>query len=121
VPSDNRTIKFHQGGSSCLIGYVQSRFFGYARYRVWSDAGGQSPGDSVVYVGWAGSDSLRPQYAGSHLKAILDASNARDLFDKTLPQAIEKARPEEPGGRPGASDRRLDCRTDVPPSVGVLL
>ena len=35
------------------------------------------PGDVVVYVGWAGGDTLGPEYGGSHLKAILEASSSR--------------------------------------------
>jgi len=54
------------------------------------------PADTVVYVGWAGADSLGSQYEGSHLKAILDASNASKFVDEFLPQVIQKIRQEEP-------------------------
>ena len=46
------------------------------------------PADTVVYVGWAGADSLGSQYEGSHLKAILDASNASKFVDE-IPDGIE--------------------------------
>src|SRR6476661_4211890 len=54
------------------------------------------PADTVVYVGWAGADSLGSQYENSHLKAILEASNASKFVDEFLPQVIQKIRQEEP-------------------------
>src|SRR3982751_1703418 len=57
------------------------------------------PADTVVYVGWAGADSLGTQYEASHLKAVLEASNVPKLFDEFLPRVIEKIRQEEPQAR----------------------
>src|SRR3982750_2418392 len=57
------------------------------------------PADTVVYVGWAGADSLGSQYEASHLKAVLEASNVRKFFDEFLPQVVEKIKQGEPQAR----------------------
>ncbi len=46
------------------------------------------PENALIYVGWAGTDNLGPDYENSHLQALLDASNLRQLGEKTLPEAI---------------------------------
>lgn len=58
------------------------------------------PSDALVYVGWAGADSVRQTYAGSHAEALLNASNFQVLLERTFPalgQSLgsqnEKARP----------------------------
>lgn len=49
------------------------------------------PADSVLYVGWAGADSLAPQYNASKLKKILDASAIGEFLNKQLPELITQA------------------------------
>lgn len=47
------------------------------------------PQDAVVYIGWSGSESMGPLYAESHLKAVIDASNIRELIDQSIPRLLE--------------------------------
>ncbi len=54
------------------------------------------PGDSLIYAGWAGSDSLQGQYAGSNLKAIIEASTIRSFISDQLPKLISKANDQDP-------------------------
>jgi hypothetical protein len=49
------------------------------------------PQDAIVYVGWAGSESMGPGFDGSHLKAVLDASQLRQVIDEALPRLLERA------------------------------
>ncbi|WP_428938955.1 hypothetical protein [Fontivita pretiosa] len=59
----------------------------------------QVPEDAMLYLAWCGADSLPPEYAQSHLKALLDASRIRELFTQFLPQAGQKLIEQEPGSR----------------------
>ena len=47
------------------------------------------PQDAVVYIGWSGSESMGPLYAESHLKAVIEASNIRELIDQSIPRLLE--------------------------------
>ena len=47
------------------------------------------PQDAVIYVGWSGSESMGPLYAGSHLKAVVEASNIRELINESIPRLLE--------------------------------
>lgn len=47
------------------------------------------PQDAVVYVGWSGSESMGPLYEQSHLKAVIEASNIRELIDQSIPRLLE--------------------------------
>lgn len=49
------------------------------------------PADSIIYMGWAGSDALEPQYAQSNLKGIVDASAAKQFINQQLPKLIDMA------------------------------
>jgi hypothetical protein len=53
------------------------------------------PQDAIVYFGWTGADHMGPGYEGSHLKAVLDASDFPKLFDEFLPQLMQKIGQEE--------------------------
>jgi prepilin-type processing-associated H-X9-DG protein len=54
------------------------------------------PPDAIVYIGWRGANSMPPEYAQSHLKAIADASQFRQLFTETLPRLAKLIEREEP-------------------------
>src|SRR3982751_4660865 len=54
------------------------------------------PADAIVYAGWAGADSLGPQYDASHLKAVLEASNVPALVDEFLPKVFERIGQQDP-------------------------
>ena len=45
------------------------------------------PADTIVYVGWGGTQSVEG-YDASHLKAILEASSLPAVFTEFLPKAI---------------------------------
>jgi hypothetical protein len=60
------------------------------------------PQESVVYVGWAGSEALQGQYANSNLKGVVDASSARKFIAEQLPKLIEQA-----GGRDPAAAAKI--------------
>src|SRR5579862_8825172 len=48
------------------------------------------PADTILYVGWSGTDSLGPGYDESHLKAVLDSSNLRELINEFIPAVANK-------------------------------
>ena len=56
------------------------------------------PQDAVAYVGWSGSESMGPGYAGSHLKAVIEASNLAQLASESFPGA-EHGEQHEPRTR----------------------
>ena len=45
---------------------------------------GKMPGDSLVYVQWAGAEALKGQYAGSNLQGILDTTTLPEILQKQL-------------------------------------
>ncbi len=53
------------------------------------------PGDAAIYVGWAGSEQLPETYGQSHLKAILDQSNLRELLNDFLPRVMARIGKED--------------------------
>jgi len=67
------------------------------------------PQDAVVYVGWSGSDNPGPLYAGSHLKAVVDASNLKELIDQSIPRLLKKI---------GADDEDAQIVTDMIATIG---
>jgi hypothetical protein len=48
------------------------------------------PADAVIYVGWQGADALRQPYQQSHLKAVIDATDAHQLLEDFFPRLMEK-------------------------------
>jgi prepilin-type processing-associated H-X9-DG protein len=54
------------------------------------------PQEAIAYFGWAGSDALQAQYAGSNLKGVIEASAIKDFINKTLPKLIDRAAAQEP-------------------------
>src|SRR4051812_46631839 len=48
------------------------------------------PADAMIYVGWSGSESMGPGYAGSHLKAVLDESKWGDFVNQSIPKLLQK-------------------------------
>ncbi len=54
------------------------------------------PQEAIAYVGWAGADTLGPQYANSNLKGILDASIIQSFISKQLPKLIDQAAQQNP-------------------------
>ncbi|HEX3357232.1 MAG TPA: hypothetical protein VHS31_09695 [Tepidisphaeraceae bacterium] len=54
------------------------------------------PANSLLYFGWRGSDDLGPAYADSHLKAVLDQCNLRQVFNDMVPRAIMRVGRESP-------------------------
>src|SRR3954447_2820414 len=57
------------------------------------------PVDAMVYVGWAGSDSLGPGYAGSHLKAVLDAGDVPRFVNAAIPKLLDRLAKQQPKAR----------------------
>src|SRR5690348_4322261 len=55
------------------------------------------PGDALIYVGWAGSESMGPGYQGSHLQAVLDASKMSELVNQALPRIVQRIAASDPG------------------------
>jgi prepilin-type processing-associated H-X9-DG protein len=53
------------------------------------------PADTLLYIGWRGADSLGPGFAGSHLKAILDASDFSQLINEFLPAVFQRIAQED--------------------------
>ena len=48
------------------------------------------PSDTMIYLGWEGTDKLQPAYNQSHLKAILDATTIQDFLQNKLPELIDR-------------------------------
>lgn len=67
------------------------------------------PQDALLYVGWRGADHLGPQYEGSHLKAVLDASDFRRLIDESVPRLMQKL---------GRADKEVAEVTGVISAIG---
>jgi prepilin-type processing-associated H-X9-DG protein len=55
------------------------------------------PGDALIYIGWSGSDSMGPGYAGSHLEAVLKDSKLSELVNEALPRLFKQIAAKEPG------------------------
>jgi len=47
------------------------------------------PQDALIYIGWSGSESMGPLYAQSHLKAVVEASNFKELINESIPRLLE--------------------------------
>ncbi len=58
------------------------------------------PADALVYIGWQGEQELGNDYAQSHLKAILDASQLREVFSDFLPRVLERIGREQRDAKP---------------------
>jgi prepilin-type processing-associated H-X9-DG protein len=54
------------------------------------------PNDALIYIGSRGLDSMGPGYEGSHLKAVLDASDFSQLVNEFLPQVLQKVGQQDP-------------------------
>jgi prepilin-type processing-associated H-X9-DG protein len=48
------------------------------------------PADAMVYIGWQGSRPLAGPYQDSHLRAVVESSNIRKVFEDFIPQALTK-------------------------------
>lgn len=48
------------------------------------------PDDAIVYLGWRGAADMGPGYTESHLKAVLDASRAKELVSDLLPKLAKR-------------------------------
>jgi hypothetical protein len=53
--------------------------------------------DAIVYFGWSGTSAIGPGYEGSHLKAVIDASNFDAVFDEFLPRVMDRIGKEAGG------------------------
>lgn len=56
------------------------------------------PDNALVYMGWQGTEKLKPQYEASHLKAVMDASTMRKFFGESLPKILDRAQAAGAGG-----------------------
>lgn len=54
------------------------------------------PADAIIYVGWAGAESMGPGFEASHLKALLDSGEVGRIVDEVLPRALERFAENEP-------------------------
>src|SRR4051794_12427428 len=54
------------------------------------------PADTLLYAGWRGADNLGPGYSGSHLKAVLDASDFSQLTNKFTPAVLARIGQADP-------------------------
>ena len=61
------------------------------------------PADAVVYVGWAGAESMGPGFEGSHLKALLDSAEVGRIVREVVPALSRRAAQEEPGAGQAAA------------------
>ncbi len=49
------------------------------------------PADALFYIGWSGTDALKPQYEVSHLKPVLEASTIPEFLQKQLPELLRSS------------------------------
>lgn len=75
----------------------------FALFLLWSSSpafaqplADRVPDDALAYIGWTGSRSMPKEFEGSHLQAVLDASNLREVFDEFLPRALRRLGQEDP-------------------------
>ncbi|MDB5318618.1 MAG: hypothetical protein JWN40_249 [Phycisphaerales bacterium] len=54
------------------------------------------PADALIYIGWSGSDSMGPGYAGSHLEAVLKDSKLQEVISDALPRLFKLIAAKEP-------------------------
>ncbi|MEI8196489.1 MAG: hypothetical protein WCI73_11320, partial [Phycisphaerae bacterium] len=54
------------------------------------------PADALIYVGWAGSAALTPQYEKSNLKGFLAASTLPEFVAEQVPALLAKATQDKP-------------------------
>src|SRR5689334_9839727 len=54
------------------------------------------PGDSLVYVGWAGSEALAPAYGNSNLKGFVDATGAAAFVKEQFPKVVSQVVGRDP-------------------------
>lgn len=54
------------------------------------------PQDAIIYIGWAGADTLGEPYRGSNLRPIIEQSRIRELFTDFAPRAVRKLVEAEP-------------------------
>ncbi|MCC7145227.1 MAG: hypothetical protein IT443_02140 [Phycisphaeraceae bacterium] len=54
------------------------------------------PADATVYVGWRGSEALGGEYDKSHLKAMAELTQIKQVLGTVWPKLMEKARQEDP-------------------------
>jgi prepilin-type processing-associated H-X9-DG protein len=54
------------------------------------------PADALIYVGWAGADSMGPGYEGSHLKAVLEAGQIPQFINDVVPKLLDQLAQKEP-------------------------
>src|SRR3954470_15017019 len=59
------------------------------------------PADSLLYIGWQGSESMPASFANSHAKALLDASNIPKVFNEMVPQLVRRLNQENPQAADG--------------------
>ncbi len=57
------------------------------------------PDDSIVYIGWSGTDAMGADFQTSHFKAILDASDIPKIVTDFIPKIFEKIGEEEPDAK----------------------
>src|SRR5687767_10604053 len=84
---------------SSVIVAVCFAFAGVASAQPLAD---RIPSDAVVYVGWAGADSMGPGYDGSHLKGVLDAGQIPQFINEVVPKLFERAAQEDPNAAKAA-------------------
>ncbi|MBA3272940.1 MAG: hypothetical protein H0T11_03585 [Chthoniobacterales bacterium] len=53
------------------------------------------PDDAIVYLGWRGAADVGPGYEESHLKAVLEASRAKELASNLLPKLAKRMAVED--------------------------
>ncbi|CAN5476052.1 hypothetical protein BH09PLA1_BH09PLA1_10950 [soil metagenome] len=63
----------------------------------------QVPDDAIIYFGWSGAEAFAaaPEYQQSHLKALLDNSNMRQVAQELIPKLLAKA--AQQGGEEAAT------------------
>jgi prepilin-type processing-associated H-X9-DG protein len=67
------------------------------------------PGDALIYVGWSGSDTMGPGFAGSHLEAVLKDSQMSEFVNQSIPKLLAKV---------GATDRQAAEMTGLMSAIG---
>jgi hypothetical protein len=81
-------------GVLTLVWHVFPVFFATCAFALTARAqplADRVPQDALLYVAWTGGESMGPAFADSHLKAVLDASSLRELFDESLPRLLDQA------------------------------
>jgi prepilin-type processing-associated H-X9-DG protein len=98
VRIDYVRIRSNSGGNvNRQIGFIGLiAFFSFLPLATAQPLADRIPADAIVYVGWAGADSMGPGFEASHLKAMLEAAEVPRVIREVIPKLMERLGQQQP-------------------------